>query len=222
MSWIDKLVGRSPIGPMQQHMRAAAKCAREIVPLVDAMAAGDAAAIVERRAVIDRLEHEADDIKNEIRSHLPRRLMLAIERRDMLEILDIQDSIADVTQDVAELVDQRGMHLPPALVEPTRDLALRVVSACTQGERIVDELDELVETGFAGREVSRVEEMIRELGRIESETDALQDRACRTLFAMEDELGVGTVYWHQVLLWIADIADYSERVGNRLRLLIAN
>ena len=154
MSWIDKLVGRSPIGPMQQHMHAAAKCAREILPLVDAMAAGDAAAIIERRAIIDRLEHDADDIKNEIRSHLPRRLMLAIERRDMLGILDIQDSIADVTQDIAELVDQRGMHLPPALAGPTRDLAVRVVSALEQCERIIDELDELVETGFAGREAS--------------------------------------------------------------------
>ncbi|MFP6623355.1 MAG: DUF47 family protein, partial [Myxococcota bacterium] len=70
--------------------------------------------------------------------------------------------------------------------------------------------------------VSRVEVMISELARIESETDQLLDHACRKLFALEDELGISTVYWHQILLWIADVADYSERVGNRLRLLIAN
>ncbi len=222
MAWIDKLVGRSPIGPMQEHMRAAVACAREIVPLVEAMAAGDDAAIRERRAAIDTLEHEADDIKNEIRNHLPRRLMLALERRDMLEILDAQDSIADVTQDIAELADQRGMHLPAGLAGPFRALAARVVVACEQGARVINELDELVETGFSGRESARVEEMITELGRIETETDELQDEACRALFAMEDELGVATVYWHQIILWIADLADYAERVGNRLRLLIAN
>jgi uncharacterized protein Yka (UPF0111/DUF47 family) len=33
---------------------------------------------------------------------------------------------------------------------------------------------------------------------------------------------VATVYWHQLILWIADMADYAERVGNRLRLLIAD
>ncbi len=222
MAWIEKLVGRSPIGPMQEHMRASATCAREILPLIEAMAAGDDQAIQKCRADIDRLEHEADTIKNEIRSHLPRRLMLAMERRDMLEILDAQDSIADVTQDIAELADQRGMHLPDALVVPIRALAVRVVEACDHGEKIVNELDELVETGFAGRESSRVEAMIDELGRIESATDQLQDQACRALFAIEDELGVATVYWHQVILWIADMADYAERVGNRLRLLIAN
>ena len=222
MAWMDKLVGRSPVGPMQEHMRVVVACAHEIVPLVEAMASGDAAAVRERRAAIDDLEHEADSIKNEIRNNLPRRLMLALERRDMLEILDSQDSIADVTQDIAELVDQRGMVLPPPLVEPITALAARVVAACDQGQKVINELDELVETGFSPRETARVETMISELGRIESETDELQDRACRVLFGLEDELGVATVYWHQIILWIADLADYAERVGNRLRLLIAN
>ncbi len=222
MAWMDKLVGRSPVGPMQEHMRVVVACAHEIVPLVEAMASGDAAAVRERRAAIDDLEHEADSIKNEIRNNLPRRLMLALERRDMLEILDSQDSIADVTQDIAELVDQRGMVLPPPLVEPMTALAARVVAACDQGQKVINELDELVETGFSPRETARVETMISELGRIESDTDELQDRACRVLFSLEDELGVATVYWHQIILWIADLADYAERVGNRLRLLIAN
>ena len=222
MAWIDKLVSRSPIGPMQEHMRVAVSCARQIVPLVEAMAQGDVEAIRGHRASIDDLEHQADSIKNEIRSHLPRRLMLAMERRDMLEVLDNQDSIADKTQDIAELADQRAMQLPEALQEPVRALAARVVEACEQAERVIDELDELVETGFAGREITRVEDMISELGRIETDTDDLQDRACRALFAMEDELGISTVYWHQIILWIANVADYSEKVGNRLRLLIAN
>ena len=79
----------------------------------------------------------------------------------------------------------------------------------------------MVETGFGDREVARVEEMISELNRIESETDELQDAATRTLFSLEAELGVQTVYLHQTILWVADLADYAERVGNRLRLLIA-
>ena len=222
MAWIDKLVSHSPIGLMQEHMQAAVACARRIEPLIEAMASGDTAALRAERDEIDRLEHQADEIKHQIRSHLPYRLMLAMERRDMLEILDHQDSIADVTQDIAELADQRGMKLPPNLVEPFRDLAARVVVACEHAVRIINELDELVETGFAGREVARVEEMILELARIESETDQLQDSACRKLFEMEAEFGVATVYWHQIVLRIADVADYAERVGNRLRLLIAN
>lgn len=221
MSWIDKLVSRSPIGPMQEHMHAAVDCGRQVVPLVEAMVAGDAAAISACRSEIDRLEHLADELKHEIRSHMPRRLLMAMERRDMLEILDCQDSIADVTQDIAELVDQRNMHLPPKLAEPVLALAKRVVAACEQGQSVIDELDELVETGFGDREVDRVVAMISRLGEIETETDQLQDQAARALFELEGELGVATVFWHQIILWIADLADYAERVGNRLRLLVA-
>ena len=53
--------------------------------------------------------------------------------------------------------------------------------------------------------------------RIETETDQLSDTAARALFALESELGVATVYWHQLILWIADLADYSERFGNLRR-----
>jgi uncharacterized protein Yka (UPF0111/DUF47 family) len=45
MAWIDKLVGRSPIGPMQAHMRAAVACAHQIIPLVEAMVSGDREAV---------------------------------------------------------------------------------------------------------------------------------------------------------------------------------
>ncbi|MDP6855067.1 MAG: DUF47 family protein, partial [Arenicellales bacterium] len=107
MAWIDKLVGKSPIKPMQKHMHVAVLCAREVLPLLEAMATGDDEAVRDHRAEIDRLEHEADQIKHEIRSHTPRRFMMALDRRTMLEILDYQDSIADVTQDIAELADQR-------------------------------------------------------------------------------------------------------------------
>ena len=64
--------------------------------------------------------------------------------------------------------------------------------------------------------------MVAELSRIESDTDELAERVQRRLFAMENELGVGTVFWYQMINWVGDLADYAERVGNRLRLLIAS
>lgn len=222
MAWIDKLVSKSPIKPMQQHMGVAVLCAREILPLLDAMADGNIEGIRDRRGEIDRLEHEADQIKHEIRAHTPKKFLMALDRRIILEILDYQDSIADTAQDIAELADQRNMRLPEPLIEPVRALARSVVAACEQGQRIIDELDELVETGFGESEMRRVDEMIRELNRLESETDRQLDSASRKLFSIENDLGVATIFWHQVLRQIARLADLAERVGNRLRLLMAH
>ena len=222
MSLIANLFGQSPIRPMQEHMRAAVECARQILPLFEEMVAGDKAAVTLRRQEIDRLEHEADRIKNEIRSNLPKRMFLAVERRDMLEILDYQDSIADVAQDIAELADMRGMVVPEELASAFIDFARRVVSACEQAERVINALERLVETGFRGREVARVDEMIEELSRMETDTDELGERVQRLLFGIEDELGISTMFWYKLIYYVGDMADFAERVGNRLRLLTAN
>jgi hypothetical protein len=202
-------------------MRVAVDCARAVLPLVEDMVAGRVENLPSRREEIDRLEHEADDIKHEIRSSLPRRLLLAMERRDMLEILDFQDSIADVAQDIAGLVDQRSMTVPEGLGESFLDLTRRVIAACELAEAIIDKLDQLVETGFAGREVARVEAMIEELSRLESETDELAERLHRKLFEREAELGISTVFWYDIISWMDRMADHADRVGSRLRLLIA-
>jgi len=222
MSVIGNLFGRSPIRPMQQHMKVAAECARGITPLLGAMAQGDGAALDAARASIDDLEHQADELKHEIRRHLPQRLFMAVERRDMLEILDNQDSIADVAQDVAELAALRRMQTPPVLQAPLAALAEAAIATCTQSESVVNELDELVETGFGRHEVTRVEEMISQLNDLESRADERGEEALRTLFSIEDEIGVGAYYWYEIIGWIGDIADYAERAGNRIRLLIAS
>jgi predicted phosphate transport protein (TIGR00153 family) len=222
MSLLGNLFGASPIRPMQKHMKVAVACAKEVLPLFEDMAAGRIEAFPTRREVIDQLEHEADTIKNEIRSHLPRRLFMAVERRDMLEILDQQDSIADCAQDIAGLVDQRSMVAPEELAEPLLDLARKVVFTCEHAGQVIQELDELVETGFSGRPAGRVEEMINALNALETETDEMAERAQRKLFSMEDELGVSTVFWSQLIIWVGRMADHAEKVGNRLRLLIAS
>ncbi|TDJ21209.1 MAG: TIGR00153 family protein [Deltaproteobacteria bacterium] len=221
MSLMGNLFGKSPIRPMQEHMRAAVACARAVLPLFEDMASGKSGKLEEHRDKINRLEHEADRIKHEIRSHLPRRLMLAVERRDLLEILDCQDTIADLAQDIAGLADQRRMTIPEGLEDPLLELVRRTIAAVEHAQGIVEELDELIETGFAGREVAIVEEKITQLSLIESETDRLAEIVHRRLFAMEGELGVGTVFWYDIVNWIAGMADEAERVGNRLRLLIA-
>ena len=90
---------------------------------------------------------------------------------------------------------------------------------CRRGMR---ELDELLAIGFRGREVDRVDEMLVELNRIEDETDELGIRLARALFDHESELDpVSVMMWYQIIEWVGDLADYAEKVGDHLRLLIA-
>lgn len=216
------LFGRSPFKPMQEHIGIVARCAAEVPKLFEALSAGDQEKVNAVKDRIYELEQEADDIKHELRAHLPKSLMLPVDRRDLLEVLDMQDSIADTAQDIAGLLYERPMEVPESLKDPLLALTRRCVDACDQAVKIIGELDELVETGFRGRESDRVTEMVTELNKIETDTDEMGTELVRRLFAMEDEMKpVSVMFWYELIQWIGDLADYAEKVGNRLRLLLA-
>ncbi len=85
-----------------------------------------------------------------------------------------------------------------------------------------EKLDELLAMGFRGKEASRVEEMVTALNKLEDETDELGLELSRRLFQHEDEIKpVSVIMWYQVIQWVGDLADYAEKVGDRLRLMIA-
>jgi len=223
MSPLLKLFGQSPFRPLQAHMRVVVECANEVPNLFEALFAGDRAGLEVVRGRIFKLENQADDIKNELRSHLPKSMFMPVDRRDLLEILDLQDSIADIAQDIAGMLVVRDMTLPQPVHGQMMRLTRRCVDACNQLKQIMEELDELVETGFRGPEADKVMAMIDELNKIESDTDVLAIELMRVLFAHENEIGpVTTIMWDRVIHWTGDLANYAERVGNRHRLLLAH
>jgi predicted phosphate transport protein (TIGR00153 family) len=218
----SKLFGQSPFTALQKHMRVVLECAREVPPLIEALVAGDQLRVVELRDRIFEREAEADRIKHELRAHLPKSLFMPVDRRDLLEVLLLQDTIANVAQDVAGLLIERKMSIPNFLREPLIELTARCVDTVEHAAKVIEELDEMLALGFRGREVDRVDEMLKELNAIEDETDELGIALARALFDHEDEMKpVSVMMWYQIIEWIGDLADYAEKVGDHLRLLIA-
>jgi hypothetical protein len=218
----SRLFGHSPFTALQQHMRAVVECAREVRPLIDALVAGDQQRVEDHKDRIFAQEAEADRIKHELRAHLPKSLFMPVDRRDLLEVLQLQDTIANTAQDIAGLLIERRMSIPEFLREPLTELTARCIDTVDHAATVIDELDELLAIGFRGREVDRVDEMLVELNRIEDETDELGIRLARALFDHESELDpVSVMMWYQIIEWVGDLADYAEKVGDHLRLLIA-
>lgn len=218
----SKIFGASPFTQLQKHMRAVVACAREVTPLIEALFAGDQGRVIEMKDRIFEHEAAADRIKHELRAHLPRSLFMPVDRRDLLELLQLQDSIANVAQDIAGLFIERKMSIPGFLYAALIRLAERCMDAVDHAAGVIEEMDELLAIGFRGREVDRVDEMLRELNTIEDETDELGIALARVLFDNEDKLDpVSVMMWYQIIEWVGDLADNAEKVGDQLRLLIA-
>lgn len=217
-----QLFGQSPFKPLQEHFKVVLQCANEVPELLIAAQSFESETVTSIRDRIFSLESEADNIKNELRSHLPKTIFLPVDRRELLVILDMQDSIADAAQDIAGMLVVRDMRLPDQVHEPVMALTHRCVEACNQLGRIMEEMDKLTATGFRGPEAEKVMYMIDELNKIETDTDVHAVNLMKVLFANENEIGaVSTVMWDRVIHWIGDLANFAERAGNRHRLLLA-
>ena len=221
-SHIFSMFGKSPISPMQKHMSEVQDCANELIPFFEAVLSNDwdKAAAVQKE--IARLEGVADDLKRELRINLPRGLMMAMSRRDLLETLTTQDKIANKAKDVAGLMLGRKMSLPSEIGPLMLDFVKSCVDTSTQAQTAINELDELVETGFRGREVDLVESMITRLDELESKTDKIQVEVRARMFAIEKDMSpVEVMFIYRIIEWVGELADLAQRVGSRLEIMLA-
>jgi predicted phosphate transport protein (TIGR00153 family) len=219
---MTRIFGNSPFMPMQTHMAKVIECVVEIIPFVDAALEQNEKAVQLHRANIVRLETEADDLKHELRSQLPDSLFMPVSRRDLLEVLTMQDKLANRSKDVSGIIVSRKMQLPEEIKEEYKVFVQRCVDACQQAYLAILELDELVEAGFKGREVILVEKLLDRLGVIESETDEMEAGLRAKLMKLEDDTHpVQMMFMYKLLEKTGDLANFAERVGSRLQLMLA-
>ena len=220
---LANLVKRSPLISIQEHMRASLECAREVPDLLQSLCEENFDEFEKIKDRISAKEDEADKLKNALRGRLPKSLFMPIDRRDLLEVLHIQDSIADTAEDIADLLFERQMRIPAALQRPIIDAANSSLEVCELSLKVIEELDELLEIGFQGHEARQVEEMVDRLNKIEDDADAYEQILAQALFKIESELDpVSVIMWYRIIEWIGDLADHAEKVGDRIRLFIAH
>lgn len=216
------MFGPSPLRPLQEHMSAVYECTQKLIPFFEAVSRRDWTQAEKIQLDIAASERKADDIKKDLRVHMPKGMLLPVHRTDLLNILNVQDGVANRAEDISELIVGRAMVFPQPLDDHMWRLLRRSIDATAQANQAIHELDELLETGFRGREVDIVQNMILELHKIEHETDEIQAAARRQLFKMEKDLPpVDVIFYYKIIDLIGDLADRSDLVGGTLLLFIA-
>ena len=222
MNSIFNMFGPSPIRPLEQHMHKVHRCAKLLSPFFEAIMANDWQQAEQIQEQIQSLEKDADHMKKELRLHLPSGLFLPVPRTDILELLHYQDSLANKAKDIAGLVIGRKMSIPNQLHTLLPPFLATCLDASRQACKAINELDELLETGFKGREVEVVEEMIVELDNIEHQSDEQLVKVRQVIFELESRLSaVDIIFLYKIVDWIGHIADSAQTIGGRLQILLA-
>jgi predicted phosphate transport protein (TIGR00153 family) len=216
------LFGKSPIKPIQEHMQVADQAAQLLTSFMQAKIDDDWERAQELYQEISEIEQLADKLKRNIRRHLPKSLFLPVPRTDLLELVTIQDQVANYAKDIAGIILGRQMQFPEKLQKGLIEFTQACIATSSQALLAIQELDQLLEVGFTGREVKLVESMIKEIDKLEARTDKQAIVLRGKLFKLEANLPpVDVMFYYQVIGLLGSLADSAEQVGDRLQILIA-
>ena len=215
------MFAQSPVKPLQQHIEKAHDCAIQLIPFFEAVIAQDWQEAEKLQRQISKLEHDADELKRHLRQHLPKSIFMPVARTTLLDLLRMQDRIANKAKDIAGIMLGRQMQIPASMAELMQEFLQSSLQVTSQAVDTLNELDELVVTGFRGREAEVVDKMITRLDELESETDSREKQLRLMLFKQEKDLPpIDVMFLYQVIDWVGELADRAQQVGSRFQLLL--
>jgi uncharacterized protein len=221
MITIARLFGKSPFAPLQTHMKKVTYCVEKLTDIFDVLPKMDMAKVEKLAKELSTLEHEADLTKNDIRNHLPKSLFLPIDRSHFLDILSIQDSLADKAEEIAIFLSFKELEMPQDLKQGLDELYKKSASAFWQVKKIIAEIDELLESSFGGLGAERVKSMVEQTAFLEHEARQKQRALMKTLLMQSPAFSAPSFYlWNALIEQIGAIAELSEKLANRIRMIL--
>lgn len=215
------LFGRSPFAPLQKHMEKVDQCIQEVKALFEALEKKDYTLVEQIAEKISQLEHQADLVKNDIRNHLPTSLYLPIDRGNLLEILGIQDNIADKAEDIGVLLSLKHIVILDRFKNDFWDFLNKNLESFSATRKVIQEMHELLESSFGGSEAEKVRRMVEDVAFKEHEADLLQRKLLKSMLSAENEMSFTTFFlWQKIFETVGAISNLSEKLANRVRMTL--
>jgi hypothetical protein len=197
-------------------------CVDQIDPLFKALGKGDYAEVGQISELIVKLEHEADIIKDDIRTHMRQTVFLPVDKKDFMHLLSAQDDIADAVEDLAVLLRIKNLDTPDKIKAPLADLVKHVIKTANEGCNLILELEALLESSFGGAEAEKVEKATKDLGTLEWEADRKQFQLAQQLFSLGSQIDASDLLlWNEVIKKLGAVADKTEQIGKTLRIFLS-
>jgi len=175
-----------------------------------------------KRKEIEELELKADYIKSNIRNHLPKGVWMPVDRGVFLSLLSEMDKVEDIIQDVTEWLSLRKKPVPEELKKDFEALFEKSLESIMLCEEAIYALNVVIESSFLEREREKTKEIVHKLHIIEHESDLLERKLTREIFAIEDKLSAAALFHLSKLVFLlGEIANHAENAGDRVRALIA-
>lgn len=213
---------KSPFDQLVDHMGKVQECIDLLKKGLIRYYKGEYTGFSELADKISAFEHEADIIKGNIRNHLPTSLLMPVDKGKFLWALREQDAILDHAENLVLMCDMRHTKIPKELQGLFIEHMISVAETVKAMENAVENIKDLIESGFVKKEREQTKEFISKVHEAEYNADRKKYDLTKKIYQMEKKLTpMDEYHLLKIADWVDDIADHAENVADWLRSMIA-
>lgn len=182
----------------------------------------DGAAVDDKSAEIDSFEHDADQIKLQIREMYNKLKWTYFSRVDFFELLHNMDSIIDTTDDVLKMLTMNAVeNIPEDVKADIRILADLVAESVQHMYESVEKMKLVAESAFAPKEIENEDARVHIVESEETSSDSIGIQIGRKLFSKKNEMNaVDIMFLNNVVILLMHIEDKAKNVVEKVRMII--
>ena len=216
------IFAKSPFVSLQKHMDIGKQAAIALQNFLISAGVSDWSKAKQYRQEIIDLEHAADDIKNQIRTHLPKSLFMSVSREDLLDLVYTMDGIPNTAKDISGIMIGRQMEIPNQIAEQFSAFVKAAIKAAKQASAAIEKVDEVRRGGFSSSDADLLQDLVAELEILEHENDDLEAALRNDFFEIEKDFpAVDVMFLYDIFNRIGSLADISQTAGHILIRLVS-
>ena len=220
MRWlISSLFYKSPFENLQKHADKVKECANLFKEAAVCHIDGECKEFDILTERVDQLEDEADEIKRNIRNHLPKGILMPVDKFQFQWYLREQDKVLDEVEEALFWLSFRPRSIPQ---EVGADIH-KLVEAVIPPIELLSDLVALADKYFRSRSDAireQVKALIRDIRKHEGNADNLERELKFKIFhTIKDPLEVFHLVW--LVEIIGQIPDHAQNASDRMRAMIA-
>ena len=216
------IFAKSPFVSLQKHMDIGKQAAVALQNFLTSAGVSDWSKAKQYRQEIIDLEHAADDIKNQIRTHLPKSLFMSVSREDLLDLVYTMDGIPNTAKDISGIMIGRQMEIPNQIAKQFSAFVKAAIKAAKQASAAIEKVDEVRRGGFSSSDADLLQDLVAELEILEHENDDLEAALRNDFFEIEKDFpAVDVMFLYDIFNRIGSLADISQTAGHILIRLVS-
>ena len=217
---ISEVISNSPLALLERHAGVCMDCVERLPLYFQEAQSGLWARAEEVREEICRFEGLADELKQDVRSNLPRGLWMSVSRADLLELVRVQDKMANGVKEVSGISLGRQLAFPSPLTEDLNEFVEVVVAVSRSVVKSIGATRELSRSAFGTRQTNAILDFVSQVEAGERRSDDMQAALRARVREHEVDLPpVDAMFLYQLLAAIGEIADNAEKVAHRAQII---